>query len=146
MRIQARCFPLAGGDEGIVPLVERCHLGDHPAVLARRLHIVIGSEKGRGQGTSTEIGAEIAGASDQIWLVDTEDFRLGNDHLNVKIMLQRMHVTVLKLSAEALEHPQRLLHRLAHVLRGWQILLPVVAQYTDPESLYILSQRRTVIR
>src|SRR5262245_31882273 len=78
--------------------------------------------------------------------MDTEDFRLSDDHFDVKVMLQRTHMTVLKLSAEALEHMQCLLHRLAHILRGWQIFLPVVTQHTDPESLYILPQRRTVIR
>ena len=138
MCLQTRCFALAGGDEGIVALVERRHLGDHPAVLARRLHVVVGGEEGRGQGTGTEIGAEIAWPSNQVRLVDTEDFRLSDDYLDVKVVLQRTHVTVLKLSAEALEHMQRLLHRLTHVLRGWQILLPVVAQHTDSESLDIL--------
>src|SRR5215831_13437745 len=145
MRLQARCFTLAGGDEGIVPLVERGHLCNHPAVLARRLHVVIGSEEGRWQGTGSEIGAEIAWPSNQVRLVNTEDFRFSDDYLDVKVVLQRTHVTVFKVSAEALEHMQRLLHRLAHVLGGRQILLPVVAQHTDPEPLYILLQRRTVI-
>ena len=135
MRIQARCFALAGGDEGIVALVERYHLGHHPAVLARRLHIVIGGEEDRRQGAGAEIGAEIAGPGDEVLLVDTENFRLSDDHFDVKVVLQRTHVTVLKLGAEALKHTQCLLHRLAHVLGGWQILLPVVAQHTDPEPL-----------
>src|SRR5437016_4046192 len=106
MRLQARCFALAGGDEGIVALVERCHLGDHPTVLARRLHIVIGGEESRGHGTGTEIGAEIAWPSNQVRLVDTKNFCLSDDYLDVKVVLQRAHMTVLKLSAEALEHTQ----------------------------------------
>src|SRR5215475_9807401 len=104
MRLQGRRFTLAGGDEGIVLLVEWCHLGDHPAVLARGLYIVVGGEEGRRQSTGAEIGAEIVWPGDQVLLMDTEDFCLSDDHFNVKVMLQRTHVTVLKLSAEALEH------------------------------------------
>src|SRR5262245_42212812 len=118
MRIQARCFALAGGDEGIVLTIQGCHLGDHPAVLARCLHVVIGSEEYRWQGAGAEISTEIAWPGDQGRLVDTEDFRLSNDHLDVKVVLQRTHVTVLKLSTQTLEYMQRLLHSLAHVLRG----------------------------
>src|SRR5215471_12230823 len=54
-------------------------------------------------------------------------------------------MAVLQLSAKAFEHMQRLFHRRAHVLGGREILLPVVAQHTDSESLHILPQRRTVI-
>src|SRR5262245_18322779 len=104
MRLQARCFTLASGDEGSVPLVERYHLGDHPAVLARGLYIVVGGEESRRQSAGTEIGAKIVWPGDQVLLLDTEDFRLSDDHFDVKVMLQRTHVTVLKFSAEALEY------------------------------------------
>src|SRR5437764_14708025 len=104
MRIQTWRLALTGGDERIVLAIERCHLGYYPAVLACGLHIVIRCEERGWQRPSAEVGAEIARPYHQVRLVDAEDFRLGNDHLDVKVVLQRTHATVLERGTETREH------------------------------------------
>src|SRR6266545_6390682 len=102
MRIQTRRFALARADEGIVLTVQGCHLGDHPTLLTGSLHIVIGGKEHGGQRAGAEVSAEIARSGHEILLVYTKNFRLSNDHLDVEVVLQRTHATVLNLGAEVL--------------------------------------------
>src|SRR5262245_59047923 len=96
MRIETRGFALTCGNKYIVALVEGRHLHHHLPMLTYGPHIIIGGEEHRWQHTGAEVGTKISRPSDQVWLVNREDFRLSDDDLDVKIVLERAHATVLK--------------------------------------------------
>ena len=115
-------------------------------MLAGGLDVVVrGEEHGR-KHARAKVGAEVSGPGDQVLLVDAEDLALSNDDLHVEIAGQRPHAAFLELRAEPAKHVERGVHGLLDVLRGRDVILPVMAQNADPEPPQILSERLPVPR